>query len=121
MNQYLYQKEEEILLNLQMLTGENFEEYRTELQKLKEENTYEIILPFIEYIVELMLSGINIKPDMLNDWWIAYSNSLQYKGESLRYATKALTYNLSESLSKAFKVNIFTRFVRWIRSKIKTR
>jgi len=121
MNQYLYQKEEEILLNLQMLIGDNFEEYRTELQKIKEENTYETILPFIEFVVDLISSGTNITPENLNNWWLVYSNTLEYRGESLKYVTNALRYDMSESFTKAFKVNIFTRFVRWIRSKIKTR
>lgn len=104
-----------------MLIGDNFEEYRTELQKIKEENTYETILPFIEFVVDLISSGTNITPENLNNWWLVYSNTLEYRGESLKYVTNALRYDTSESFTKAFKVNIFTRFVRWIRSKIKTR
>ena len=88
---------------------------------IKEENTYETILPFIEFVVDLISSGTNITPENLNNWWLVYSNTLEYRGESLKYATNALCYYLSDSFTKAFKLNIFTRFFRWIGSKIKTR
>lgn len=116
-NQYLYQREEEVLLKLNALTGDNFDEYRTELQKIKDNNTYEIILPFTEFIIGLILSGENVTPDKLNDWWLVYSNTLEYNGKLLKHVTNALCYELSDSLTKLCKVNIFIRFFRWIRNK----
>lgn len=120
-NQYLYQREDEALSKLKAITSGNFDEYRAKLQKIKDNSTYETILPFTEFVIGLILSGEDVPPDKLNDWWLVYSNTLEYNGGLLKHMTNALCYDLSNSLTKAFKVNIFTRFFRWIKNKIKTR
>lgn len=121
-NQYLYKEKEEIIMKLRIVTGNRFDEYKNELQKIESENnyTYELI-PFIDFLIDIILSGEDVSPDKLNYWWKLYSNTFEYNGELLKRVLNVFKKDLSNSLTKAFKVNIFTRFFRWIKNKIKTR
>jgi hypothetical protein len=119
MSNYLNMKKEETIQRLQMITGEQFNDYRRELISIEKDNnfTYELI-PFIEDIIDILLTGYEIKPDELCDWWKLYSETLEYNFEALKNAMRGFKSDVSDSLKIMFKVNIFQRILNWLKIRV---